>query len=194
MSDREAQRAAALERAKGIKKKQEEALAGLPPNTLYIALYLRSDPPTKNDFHWALYLHKGATGGTKYQVENPYNGYMPNHSHTGNIFKDNFLCVLIRLATIPEEVQEQFDQIVRSHDEEIQSIPGVTCRVWLLLVIGELAQHGILHCDSVKALESECMEKGNLHSASAAENEQPRPVVESQCAGDRHAAPSSIDV
>lgn len=41
----------ARERALVIRKAQEDALARLPLNTLYIVLYIRSDPPQPNDFH-----------------------------------------------------------------------------------------------------------------------------------------------
>lgn len=172
-----------------IKGKQEKALAELPLNTLYIALYLRSDPPAQNDFHWALYFHEHMSGGTKYQVENPYSGYMPNHVHTGGIFKDNFLCSLVRIATVPEELHEKFDQIVRSRDGDIQNIPGVTCRVWLLEMIRELSRQGVVHCDDTDAFEKECFEIGNRHSSSATRNEQPRPVVSAKGCMDGHAMP-----
>ncbi|KAJ5172381.1 hypothetical protein N7492_004974 [Penicillium capsulatum] len=185
---REAQRAAARERARATRKKQEDALANLTPNTLQIALYLRSDPPLQNDFHWALYFHRQASGGTKYQVENPYKVYMPNHGHTGGIFKENFLCALIKIASIPEDLHATFDQIVRSRDGDLGSIPGVTCRVWLLEILRQLSLRGIVHCDDVGILERECFDIGNRFSAAAAQNEQPRPVVDANlCIWDRHA-------
>lgn len=173
----ESRREAVRERAKVTRDKQEEALSKLPPNTLYIALYLRSDPPAQNDFHWAFYLHENTSGGTKYQIENPYNGYMPNHGRTGGIFKENFLCALITIATIPEELRERFDRIVRSRDGDLQSLPGVTCRVWLLEIVRQLSQRGIIQGDGIGLLEQECFDIGNRHSLSAARNEQPRPVV-----------------
>lgn len=44
-------RTEARQKSADIKKKQSEILAGLPPNTLHISLYIRSDPPLPNDFH-----------------------------------------------------------------------------------------------------------------------------------------------
>lgn len=43
------------EKANLIKQLQDEALRNLSPNTLYIVLYLRSDPPEPNNFHWGFF-------------------------------------------------------------------------------------------------------------------------------------------
>ncbi|KAB8271637.1 hypothetical protein BDV30DRAFT_213315 [Aspergillus minisclerotigenes] len=69
---------------------------------------------------------------------------------------------------------------MRSHDGDINSIPGVTCRVWVMTIIQKLIQNGIVLCNDCNALERECMGFGNQYNAAAAKNDQPRPVVKSK--------------
>ncbi|KAJ5144218.1 uncharacterized protein N7515_003005 [Penicillium bovifimosum] len=162
-----------------IKAKQAETLARLTPNTLHIALYLRSDPPLPNDFHWAFYLHNGTGStpvGTKYHVRGIGGGWIPGHEATAGIFAENFLCVMIQIGTIPASAHARVDELMRINDQTLNSIPGITCRTWLLEVLGVLVEEGFVHCD-VRELEKDCMEIGNEHSWSASTNEQPRPAV-----------------
>ena len=174
-------RIGAKERALAIKKTQEEALSRLFVGTLYIVLWIRSDPPQPNDFHWAYYFHTSPQGGLKYHMRNLGDGWIPDHSATGGVFKDNFLCVLVQIASVPQAKHGQVDQIMRSRDGDVNSIPGVTCRVWLLFILQRLIQDGIVQCtSSVEAVQQECMVFGNQYSVGAARNDQPRPVVRSR--------------
>ncbi|KAJ5787021.1 hypothetical protein N7457_002011 [Penicillium paradoxum] len=172
----------ARQRSTEIKKKQTEILARLTQGTLHISLYIRSDPPLPNDFHWAFYLHKGTNsipGGIKYHVRGIGGGWIPGHEATTGIFAENFLCVTIQIATIPQSAHERVGEIMKSYDESLNSMPGITCRVWLLQVLRNLVEEGFVHCD-VEELERDCLELGNQHSISASANEQPRPVVVSR--------------
>ncbi|OQE36110.1 hypothetical protein PENCOP_c012G07008 [Penicillium coprophilum] len=165
-----------------IKKKQAKSLAGLPPSTLHISLYIRSDPPLPNDFHWAFYLHKGTSstpGGTKYHARGIGGGWIAAHEATAGIFTENFLCVIIQIATIRPTAHEHVDEIMRSCDKSLNSIPGITCRVWILTVLRRLVDEGVVHCD-IGELEKDCLGFGNEHSATASANEQPRPVAKSR--------------
>ncbi|GAD93076.1 hypothetical protein TRV_00572 [Paecilomyces variotii No. 5] len=168
------------DRALAIKKAQEEALIRLPSNTLYIVLWIRSDPPQPNDFHWGYYFHVNSQGGLKYHMRNFGGGWIPDHGSTAGVFKSNFLCVLIRIATVPEASHGRLDQIMRSRDGDVNSIPNVTCRVWLMTILQTLAQNGIVRCSNIDALQQECIGFGNEYSAAAASNTQPRPVVGSR--------------
>ncbi|CDM28180.1 hypothetical protein DTO013E5_3908 [Penicillium roqueforti] len=164
------------------KKKQAESLAGLPPNTLHIILYIRSDPPLPNDFHWAFYLHKGTAttpGGTKYHARGIGAGWIPGHEATASIFAENFLCVVIQIARIPPETHARVDEIMRSYDGCLNAIPGITCRVWILTVLRVLVDEGFVRCD-IGELERECFGFGNENSLTASANLQPRPVFKSR--------------
>ncbi|PYH44047.1 uncharacterized protein BP01DRAFT_87927 [Aspergillus saccharolyticus JOP 1030-1] len=168
------------ERAVANKKAQEEALARISPNTLYIALWIRSDPPQADDFHWGYYFHTDSSGGIQYHVKGLNAGWITDHGREGGIFKSNFLCVLIQIATIPAVKHRQLDQIMRSRDADLNSIPNVTCRVWLTTILGQMIEHGLVRCSRVDALERECKDFGNQYSGGAQRNEQPRPVVTSR--------------
>ncbi|KKK20528.1 hypothetical protein P175DRAFT_0504931 [Aspergillus ochraceoroseus IBT 24754] len=167
------------ERALIIKKAQEDALARLPLNTLFIVLHIRSDPPQPNDFHWGYYFHTSAQGGSKYHMRNLGGGWIPDHGPTGGAFKSNFLCVLIEITNVPHVKHGLLDQIMRSRDGDVNSIPGITCRVWLMVILRELIRQGIVRCSNIDGLQQECMTFGNQYSQGAANNTQPRPVVRS---------------
>lgn len=170
----------ATERVVAIKAAQEKALAQLPLNSLYVVLYIRSDPPRSNDFHWAYYLHTASRGGTKFHVRNIGAGWISGHGQTCGIFKSAFLCVLIHITTIPHEKLDLVDQIMRSHDSNLNSMPNITCRVWLMTVLKDLIENELVRCINSVELQQECFDFGNEHSSSAAINEQPRPVVKSK--------------
>lgn len=68
-----------------------------------------------------------------------------------------FPCVMIHIANIPQEKSNQFDQIMRSRDQDVNSIPGITCRVWLVVILRAVVQAGLVRCSSVEALLQECM-------------------------------------
>lgn len=96
------------------------------------------------------------------------------------VFKSNFLCVLIEIARIPQAKHSQVDQIMRSHDGDVNSIPSVTCRVWVMAILQKLILNGIVQCSNCDALQQECMRFGNQYSDAAATNDQPQPVVKSR--------------
>lgn len=160
-------------------KIQAEAYKNIPENSLFIILFLRSDPPAANDFHWGYYFHKNAdVGGFKYHLTNKLNKdyWMPDHDKTTGVLKSNFLCVLIKIASIAPGRDQKLDEKMRSKDDTANQIAGVTCRVWLLTILSELVAADLVRCKDIKALEAECFELGNRHMASASKAEQPRPI------------------
>lgn len=169
----------ANEGALALTKIQEEALARLPLKTLYIGLWIRADPPKPNDFHWGYYFHTSSKGGEKYHMKNLSSGWILHHGHTSGVFKSNFLCVLIQIAVVPEANHDLLDQIMKSRDRDVNDVPGVTCRVWVLIILQKLIRHGLVRCSSVDGLQEECMAFGNKYSADAAGSVQPRPVLSS---------------
>jgi hypothetical protein len=174
---REAAREAARAHALRIKQLQENALKNLPRKKLYIVLYLRSDPPIHSDFHWGFYYHKESTGGTKYHVKNIGSGWVPDHGPTGGVFKSNFLCVVIEIATIPPNKEQLLDQLMKTYDHNLNDTQGITCRVWVMKILALLVQHGLAACSDLPGLQAECFNFGNQHMATAVSNDQPRPVV-----------------
>jgi hypothetical protein len=162
-----------------IKLAQQQAFANLPPNQLYIVLYIRKDPPVENDFHWAFYYHKDSIG-KKYHAKNLGAGWITDHGETNGLFKSWLLCVVITIASIPEHKEQQLDRIMRTYDSSINSILGISCRVWIFEILKILVQQNLVRCNDLQALEVECKSFGNQHMHTAAANEQPRPTVVSK--------------
>lgn len=155
----------------------------MDPNALYIALFIRDDPPKPNDYHWALYHHH-INSGIKYHITNEGNGWIPGHgpeSGTG-ILKAFLLVGLIQIATIPStsSAQETLDRVCRSYDGHLNDSENRTCRTWLLDVLRDLQeQMGVLNGVDIKSLEKEAMDWGNKYAFEACRNVQPRPVEKS---------------
>lgn len=169
-------------------------------NTLYIALFIRSDPPIPNDFHWALYHASSPTTGTKYHIVNLQNGWIAGHEplSTSSILKSFLLVGLVRVANINTstsavgvtnsdvdadvDVNKKIDTLLRSQDDKLNDKEGVTCRTWLFEMLAVLYDEGLLvdvrdGCDGdMHRLEQVTKAWGNEFAEGAARNVQPRPV------------------
>ncbi|EFQ97620.1 hypothetical protein MGYG_00659 [Nannizzia gypsea CBS 118893] len=162
----------------------------LEQDSLYIMLFLRSHPPTLNDFHWAFYFHRGLNDGMKYHVRQQGNsGWMADHGATAGVMKAFLLVGLFKIGDVPLSFRESLDGIMRTYDDKLNT-PGVvcTCRIWLLWILALLQRpvggERILNCDDIQALEGEVKAWGNENALSASNNEQPRPIgVSSLCRG-----------
>lgn len=167
----------AKERAQEIQRVQEQALCGLTPQSLYIALWVRDDPPPPDNFHWAFYYHEGSKGGTIYQVKGLGDGWIADHGIRSCIFKSLFLCGLVQIGKIPATKGQELDYKIRSRDSALNEIPNVTCKVWLFEVFLGLVQQGLVRCENSEALKNECLAFGNKFRFEASNNVQPRPVA-----------------
>jgi hypothetical protein len=177
---REEARQAAIAEARRRLEIQKEALKNLPPSTLFVMLYMRTDPPAPNDFHWGLYYHRDANGGTKYHITNEGSGWLPGHGPTGGAMRSNALICLIPIATIPPQEAGNLDQIARRYDNTVNTHPSMTCRVWVLMAIRDLISAHLVRCSNINALERECFDAGNRYST---DRLQPRPVVRPESCG-----------
>lgn len=156
------------------------SLSSLTPGGLYIILFIRGDPPEKDNFHWGLYLHHSAEkGGTKYHIKQQGSGWITDHGPTAGVFKSFLLIGLFRVATIPEGWDGYVDGQLRTYDASI-NMPGMTCRVWVLKVLAllqkEVQGRRVLNCSDLDELEEEVKQWGNSNAVSASRNDQPRPV------------------
>ncbi|KAI0021378.1 hypothetical protein F4780DRAFT_287222 [Xylariomycetidae sp. FL0641] len=152
---------------------------------IYILLFIRDDPPKPNDFHWALYLHKGEHGGLKWHISNLKSGYwIAEHTELRDPFKLFLLNGFFHIATIQLDQADRVDGVVRSYDNDLNR-PETTCRTWLLRVLkllqcetvrGLTGERAILRCGDIDALEQETKDFGNRHAPSCAANKQPRPI------------------
>lgn len=94
---------------------------------------------------------------------------------------------LFRIADVPAHQHPHLDRTFRSLDARLNH-PTQTCRVWALDVLALLQKQvdggeRIFKWDDIPALQQEIFDWGNLHSMSAARNEQPRPIGASTLCG-----------
>src|ERR1700690_4006867 len=141
------------------------SLKDLVPGGLYILLFIRDHPPTKDNFHWGLYLHSyELLWGPKFHIKSPGSGWMTDHGRTSGVFKSFLLVGLLQIATVPSGLESYVDQQIRAYDSSINT-PGVTCRVWVLWVLALLQQpvneQVILKCTDLSELEQEAKDWGN---------------------------------
>ncbi|KAL4907947.1 hypothetical protein BDW74DRAFT_175732 [Aspergillus multicolor] len=140
----------------------------LLPNNLYIALFVRADPPVPNDFHRALYLPDSASKKTKYHIVNEGAGWIAAHaSETPAISSQEHLAARV-------------DALLRSHDNRLNDKEGTTCRTWLLEMLAILHEEGVLEdvrCEGdMEKLEAAVKSWSNGLADAAVKNVQPRPV------------------
>ncbi|KAI1976583.1 hypothetical protein LOZ53_003126 [Ophidiomyces ophidiicola] len=164
------------------------SLDNLSVNGLYIILFIRDHPPAPNDFHWGLYFHQNpSTGGRKYHIKQQGGGWIADHGPTAGVFKSFLLVGLFKIANVPEGFENYLDQTLRTHDNQLNTLSGVTCRIWLLRVLALLQKPAngqqILKCSNLEALEAEAKDWGNSHAITAMNNVQPRPVGASALCG-----------
>lgn len=173
----------ARQRASALRRDQAHVRDTLATSALYVVLYLRSDPPLPDDFHWTIYLHTGNPSGYQYHVVGRNGMWDPDHQFVSNIMSGLGLCVLIEIATIRQDdtIYARVDQILKSYDATLNMVSGLTCRTWVLRVLHMLVGAGIVHFN-VEELEKECLDFGNCFSVAASCGVQPRPVVKSMFA------------
>lgn len=105
------------------------SLKDLELNSLHIVVFVRSYPPIPDDFHCGLYLHQDANiGGTKYHVRGRAGAWLADHAITAGVFKSFLLVGLCQIARIPPEFTEKVDSVLRTYDNQVNQIPGLTCR------------------------------------------------------------------
>ncbi|THW08276.1 hypothetical protein D6D23_05232 [Aureobasidium pullulans] len=160
----------------------------LEPNGLYVLLFIRDDPPKVNDFHWGLYLHSNSdTGGMKYHIRNSGGGWLPDYAIAGDVLKSFLLVGLFQIARIPAGATNDVDIIFKTYDQQLNQLPGLTCRTWVFDVLKLLQKpwNGgvLLKCTDIVALEQEIMAWGNSNAFGASRNKQPRPVSASKLCG-----------
>ena len=152
----------------------------LQVNSLYVLLFIRLGEPVPNDFHWGLYLHLDPRIGTKYHVKGIGDGWIADHGSVADVLKSLLLVGLIRIADVLGKCINHVDTVLRSYDDRLNSIPGITCHVWLFWMLEMLQKPmgdlRILKCNSLEVMQQEAMSWGNIHAHDGSLNMQPRPI------------------
>lgn len=94
---------------------------------------------------------------------------------------------LFQIARIPAGATNDVDIIFKTYDQQLNQLPGLTCRTWVFDVLKLLQKpwNGgmLLKCTDIVALEQEIMAWGNSNAFGASRNKQPRPVSASKLCG-----------
>jgi hypothetical protein len=159
--------------------------AGAPSEgILYIFLWIRSALAPKDHFHWGFYYQK-ATQGKLYHLAYQKNTWTPQHVTVNNFMDAKLLCVLIAISYIPEEKEKELDKTMKSHDKFIcdnhisdwPGFPTASDQFWVCRkLVPDLVKAGLVRCDSVQTVNSECRHIGNIHRETASLGLKPRPV------------------
>lgn len=156
----------------------------LTNNALYIILFIRGGSISPDDFHWSFYYHKNRNeGGSKYHITGGEGRWMTDHGVTRGVFKSFLLVGLIQIADVPNSMEDKTKALITQEDNNLNSIPGNTCRTWVLRALERLKDAEILHCSDVLALEQEVKDWGNSEQQAAIDNVQPRVIVKSKLCG-----------
>lgn len=111
----------------------------------------------------------------KYHIKGEGDGWVTDHAVTAGVFKSFLLVGLLHIANVPKGWEDRANSIITEDDNRLNSIPGNTCRVWLLSALERLRDAGVLHCSNLVALEREVKDWGNSHQISAIDAQTPRP-------------------
>ena len=155
----------------------------LKDNALYIILFVRPSLEP-NDFHWSLYHHTNETvGGCKYHIKGSPGTWLTDHGVTRGVWKSFLLIGLLHIADVPNKMEDRTKALITQEDNNLNTIPGNTCRTWVLRALERLKDTGILRCSDVLALEQEVLEFGNSELEATAQCVQPRVVIKSKLCG-----------
>ena len=108
---------------------------------------------------------------------------MTDHGVTKGVFKSFLLVGLVQVANIPTSMADKAKALITQDDNNLNSIPGNTCRTWVLRALERLKDADILHCSDVLALEQEVKDWGNSEQQATLDNVQPRTIVRSKLCG-----------
>ncbi|OCH91326.1 hypothetical protein OBBRIDRAFT_693223, partial [Obba rivulosa] len=143
----------------------------LQAGSLYIALYARATP---HDYHWALYHHWSADGGTKFHIRNLGQGWIAEHEPTNGIMKQFLLIGLMKFVHArPDAVKALHDTIVAV----LYNSPEINCRTWVLDAVRAAISAGLVHHFSIDQLETEAKLFGLGQFDDTVQNVQPRPIT-----------------
>lgn len=142
--------------------------------TLHVLLFLRQD---RGSYHWALYHNHSSRRGWTYEIRNVGSDglWMADHVSTWSVHKRLFLVGAYTVGPVAADRHETVHRIASSMDDELNVIPGLTCRVWLLRVLELLDTAGVVAVPSDIEDKVKAFGEANWDSASSAV--KPRPIA-----------------
>lgn len=123
-------------------------MLNLETNGLYILL---SQLDAANKWHWALYLHKGDTAqGGIFHITDVKGPWRYEHLRSPSVIYDANIVVALKVAVVEPVIQpaliDALETIPMSVPQAQQRRFGreITCRVWIMVALDMLDQHGYL--------------------------------------------------
>ena len=173
-------------RVRKITRGEHNDIGKLTAGSLYIVLYSRgivAPPDGRGEFHWAFYLHINEfEGGWKLHVTNAGSAqnWIAEPSKEKNVFGAFLLVGMVKIRTFQVDAVENIKSIIQAEDDQLNQIPGLTCRTWVFRACERLRQYGHLSYPNLQDLEQEMWTFGREHWDDANQNVQPRPFIDSQ--------------
>ncbi|KAK7676139.1 hypothetical protein QCA50_014924 [Cerrena zonata] len=165
----------------------------LTPGGLYIALFLTSTPGRRR-FHWALYHHyshseqidkdgnlRTYNRGHKYHIRSLGEGWIADHTPESGIMTSAYIIGLVLIGHIDPDIAQNVSQVATRYDGSLNDMAGVTCRVWLKIILQDLLDANLLKlAGSVAQLEEEIYQFGEQGEQDAMNGILPPPIWTSE--------------
>ena len=152
----------------------------LEVGAIYLLLFIRDSDVSKG-FHWALYHHRSAHGGYKFNVKQMGPGWICDSAPNNGIMESFLLDGALRIGYCHPDKAAALAWI----DGVCLTRPPApydtfTCRTWTMHCVRGLIRGGFVDCDDPDALEEEAKAWAMLHHQSAHDGVMPRPVEDSK--------------
>ena len=152
----------------------------LQVGAIYLLLFIRDSDVSKG-FHWALYHHRSAHGGYKFNVKQMGAGWISDSAPNNGIMKSFLLDGALRIGFCDPA---RADDLRWIDEVDLTGPPApfetFTCRTWTLHCVRGLVAQGFVRCGDLSALEEEAKAWATYHHQSAHDGELPRPVENSR--------------
>ncbi|KAI0794725.1 hypothetical protein C8Q74DRAFT_592118 [Fomes fomentarius] len=148
----------------------------LQVGAIYLLLFIR-DRDIAKGFHWALYHHRSAHGGYKFNVKQMGSGWICDSAPNNGIMNSFLLDGALRIGFCDPARADDISWI----DQVALTVPPApfdifTCRTWTLHCVCGLIEQGYVKCSDLSALEQEAKDWAASHHESAHDGILPRPV------------------
>lgn len=140
--------------------------------------------PETNNFQWELYLRRYADRrGTKYRDENSNGRWVTDPDTIKRVTESELLLGLLRIADVDPSERSRVHEYIKADDESLDSISGMSCRVWVQRALERLRIEGDIGFERWEILEQETLMFGNMNLIRVKRSVQSRALGYSKVCG-----------